>query len=234
MHNVDMTDLTERIPSTLISAPTVVDGIHLTLRDAISQGQLPKGYRLREMALAAHFGCSVTPVREAIRRLEHEGLVTIYPRRGAQVASLSTSEVADLYETRLVLECYAVRKAAERKPAKPELAEARAMLSRQRASLSDQEHTAPLDAEVHQALTVLAGNPVIAELASHATRQIEAVQARVGAVVPGGRNAAYKAHQEILKAIAAGDADNAESLMRKHLEWTRDAVLAQLDEAQSR
>lgn len=229
-----MTELAERLPSMLKTAPTVVDGIHQTLRDSIAKGQLPQGFRLREVALARHFGCSVTPVREAIRRLEHEGLVKIFPRRGAQVAALSLREVADLYEARLVLECYAVRKGADLKPAKGDLAEARAVLTRQKASLADQEHTAPLDAEVHQALTALAGNPVIAELASHATRQIEAVQARVGAVVPGGRTAAHKAHRAILKAIAAGDADGAESLMRQHLEWTRDAVLAQLDEAQSR
>lgn len=180
------------------------------MRDAIAQGRLPNGFRLRDMTLASHFGCSVTPVREAIRRLEHEGLVKIYPRRGAQVASLSLTEVADLYETRLVLECYAIRKSAERRPGKAELADARAILAQQKASLADQEHTAPLDAEVHQALTVLAGNPVIAELAAHATRQIQAVQARVGAVVPGGRATAHKAHQAILKAIAAGDADSAD------------------------
>lgn len=231
MHNALMTDLAERLPATVASAPTLVDGIHRTLRDAIAHGRLPKGYRLREMPLADHFGCSTTPVREAIRKLEHEGLVKIYPRRGAEVTAFTTTEVADLYETRLVLECYAIRKGTELRPSASDLADTKALLKRQKDTVADGAGAPPLDAEFHQAITALAGNPVIAELVARATRQIEAVQSRSDAVVKGGRVAAHKAHDAILKAVARGDADRAERLMREHLEWARDAVMSSLDEA---
>src|SRR5699024_1036350 len=223
-----MTDLAERVPTDLAGSTSLVDGIRLALRSAIAQGSLPPGYRLREIRLAAHFECSTTPVREAIRKLEAEGLVRIYPRRGAEVTAFSISEVEHLYETRLVLETHAARKAARRRPTEEELAPVREVLARHKAAIDEGQPGPPVDDEFHEALTALAGNPVIAELAARLTRQIVSVQARTGTQVQGGRTAAYAAHTEILDAVAAGDARAAERLMREHLEWARDAVLATL------
>jgi DNA-binding GntR family transcriptional regulator len=70
---------------------------------------------------------------------------------------------------------------------------------------------------------------LIAELVERATRQIEAVQARNGSYVKGGETQAAKAHAAILKAVASGQADRAEALMRKHLEWAGTAVMESLD-----
>lgn len=224
-----MTDLAERIPPGLAGGTSLVDGIRLALRSAIAEGALPPGYRLREIPLAAHFECSTTPVREAIRKLEAEGLVRIYPRRGAEVTAFSVSEVEHLYEMRLVLETYAARKGARRKPTEEDLAPVRAVLRRHKAALDDGRPRPPMDDEFHEAITALAGNPVIAESAARLTRQIVSVQARVGSEVKGGRAEAYAAHTKILEAVAAGDARAAEKLMREHLEWARDAVLATFD-----
>lgn len=230
-----MTDLSVLGPATATGAPTLVDGIQASLRDAIAKGALPAGFRLREIPLAAHFGCSTTPVREAIRKLEHEGLVRVYARRGAEVMSVTTAEIEHLYETRTVLECYATRKAAEKRPTAEQLAEARGILTRQQAAVDDHNdsRSAPLDADFHREITALCGNPMIAELVERATRQIEAVQARTGSVVKGGPAQASKAHASILNAVAAGQADRAESLMRKHLEWAGKAVMTSLSERQS-
>lgn len=80
-----------------------------TLRQAILKGVLAPGDRLRQEVLAAQLGVSRIPLRDAFRRLEAEGLIQIDGRRGARVASLSTEDVAELYELRRMLEVHCIR-----------------------------------------------------------------------------------------------------------------------------
>jgi DNA-binding GntR family transcriptional regulator len=87
----------------------VVDGI----RDMILNGHLKPGDRLRQDELAGTFGVSTMPIREALRQLQAEGLVTFRPRRGATVASLSVSDYEEIYRIREALETLACRWAAE-------------------------------------------------------------------------------------------------------------------------
>lgn len=231
MHNVAMTDLSVLGPPITTGAPTLVESIQFTLRDAIAKGALPAGYRLREIPLAAHFGCSTTPVREAIRRLENEGLVKVYPRRGAEVTSVSSTEVDHLYETRMVLETYVVRKAAETLPTEAELAHAHKIVAEQQEAIDRDAQTPLLDPEFHREVAHLSGNPVITDLVEKTVRQIEAVQARSGSVVKGENKRTCQAHAAIMAAIAKGDADKAESLMREHLERAQHVVTASITES---
>lgn len=231
MHNVFMTDLSVLGPPRAAGSPTLVEGIQLALREAIIKGELSAGYRLREIPLAEHFGCSTTPVREALRRLEHEGLVKVHPRRGAEVMSVTAAEVGHLYEMRIVVECYAVRKAAELRPKKAELAEVRHVLDEQQQLIdTDDENHHRLDAEFHRELIALGGNPVIAEWVERAVRQIEAAQARFHAVVKGDLERTYKAHAAIVSAVAKGRPDRPESLMRDHLELVAQVVTSAIEE----
>jgi len=226
MHNVVMTELAALVPEASATAPTLVEGIQASLRSAIINGSLPPGFRLREIPLAAHFGVSTTPVREAIRHLEHEGLVKVYPRRGAEVVAISSVEIEHLYEVRTVLECHAIRKAAESAPQGSVLEPARKLVRTQaRSSRQARRRPALVDADFHREMMMLAGNPLIAELVERATRQIEAVQARVHGVVEDGWAHAVEAHGAILAAVEQGDPDRAEDLMRQHLEWAQEAVL---------
>ena len=87
----------------------VVDGI----RDMIVNGELKPGDRLRQDDLATTFGVSTMPIREALRQLQAEGLVSFQPRRGAAVASLSVSDYEEIYRIREVLEVLACSWAAE-------------------------------------------------------------------------------------------------------------------------
>ncbi|MDO4614416.1 MAG: GntR family transcriptional regulator [Lachnospiraceae bacterium] len=87
--------------------------VYMTLRRQILRGDLKPGERLMEIALAQKLGVSRTPIREAIRKLENEGLVTIAPRRGAQVARITLQELNDVLEVREALEILAIRKACE-------------------------------------------------------------------------------------------------------------------------
>jgi DNA-binding GntR family transcriptional regulator len=88
--------------------------IAAALRRAIILGELAPGLHLEELGLAEKFGVSRIPIREALTRLEHEGLVAIEPRRGAFVIGMSLDEVHDIYEFRLLVESHAIRRAAER------------------------------------------------------------------------------------------------------------------------
>ena len=85
------------------------DVVFNTLRQAILRGELKPGERLMEIQLANKLGVSRTPVREAIRKLELEGLVLMIPRKGAEVADISEKSLRDVLEVREALEELAVR-----------------------------------------------------------------------------------------------------------------------------
>ena len=87
--------------------------VFLALRSQILLGELKPGERLMEIALANKLGVSRTPIREAIRKLEHEGLVIMIPRRGAHVAEITRQELNDVLEIRKSLDVLAIRKAIQ-------------------------------------------------------------------------------------------------------------------------
>ena len=89
------------------------DVVFNTLRQAILKGELKPGERLMEIQLANRLGVSRTPVREAIRKLELEGLVLMIPRKGAVVAEITIKDLEDVLEVRGVLEILAVQNACQ-------------------------------------------------------------------------------------------------------------------------
>src|SRR5919198_367881 len=93
---------------------TLWQRVHQHLREEIISGSLTPGAELSEVALAESLGVSRGPIREAIGRLASEGLVTVRPRRGAVVSSLSTEEFIELYQVREALELLAVKLAVPR------------------------------------------------------------------------------------------------------------------------
>ena len=90
------------------------DLVFTTLRQAILKGELLPGERLMEIQLAEKMGVSRTPIREAIRKLEREGLVIMVPRKGAEVAGISEKMLRDVLEVRMTLEKLALRLAFKR------------------------------------------------------------------------------------------------------------------------
>ncbi len=99
--------------SSVIEHPNVQEAVVDRIRRMILDGQLGPGDRLRQDDLANTFGVSTMPIRESLRQLQAEGLVTFYPRRGARVARLSVSEYEEVYRIREELENLACRWAAE-------------------------------------------------------------------------------------------------------------------------
>lgn len=88
---------------------TAQEAVLTSVREAILAGVLAPGARLRQEELADHFGTSRIPIREALRALEYEGLVTSEPHRGFTVTSLDANDVEEVYELRILLEGHAVR-----------------------------------------------------------------------------------------------------------------------------
>ena len=120
--------------SSVVERVTVVSATLEALRNKILRGELPDGTQLRQDVLAEEYGVSRIPVREALRQLEAEGLVTFYPHRGAVVAGLSPEEIAELFEMRALLEPDLLRRAMPRLTPE-DLDKARRILNEYEASL---------------------------------------------------------------------------------------------------
>lgn len=217
-------------PAELTRLPTLgvsrrlADAVADALRDAITDGAVSPGWRLREVALAKHFGVSATPVREALRRLEREGLVVVDPYRGATVTALTAAELADLYEIHELLECRAVRRAAG--AGERSLAGLDAVLAEAETKLTEPDQTAfnRLDLAFHRALNRLGGNVPLAEMIEQLHRRIQSVRIRQAGHLPGRPALSHAQHLEILRAVRLGQADRAEALAREHIRSVRDAV----------
>lgn len=205
---------------------SLADVVCRALREGITSGRLSPGVRLREVALARHFGVSTTPIREALRWLEREGLVEVQANRGAVVAGFDPREVAHLYEVREVLERRAVRRAAGA-PEPRDFARVERLLAEAHAHVDEPDQVAfnRLDVEFHRAVSDLGGNPHLAEAAERVHRQIQGVRTRCAAPLPGRPAVSQAEHQALLSAIQRRDPGAAETLVRAHIEGVRDAVL---------
>lgn len=107
------TTVTDVRPSTTtaIERQSLASAVADKLREKIIRGELHEGEQLRQDAIAAEFQVSRIPVREALRHLEAEGLITIVANRGAVVSALSPDEIREMFEIRAVLECHVLRQA---------------------------------------------------------------------------------------------------------------------------
>ena len=199
------------------------DIYHQIIQD-IRLGILSPGDRLTETELAARFKISRTPVREAIRQLEADGLVVHIPRLGATIRTLDRSEISELYEMRAVLESTAARLAA-RAASAPELQEIKA-LNQAMADAPDIDKLYHLNQLFHAAILDAARNRFL----------VGAVQSVEKTLLILGRSTleettrtevALREHQAIIDALAARDEDAAERAMRAHIEAAHGARLAQ-------
>src|ERR1700730_263863 len=137
---------------------SLVDIAYVALRDAITSGVLVLGSRLREAQLASHFSISTTPVREALRRLDREGLVRLSPNRGAVVREFNLREIVDLFEVREVLECRAARRAAGQRSREVKQAEAVLAVAAKQVTQQDRVEWNRLEVAFHRAINDLSGN----------------------------------------------------------------------------
>lgn len=206
---------------------SLVDVAYVALRDAITSGELMPGTRLREAALARHFSISTTPVREALRRLDREGLVRLSPNRGAVVAEFDLREILNLFEIREVLECRAVRRAATRAQRDLSRADSLLMAEAKQVARHDRIEWNRLEVAFHRAINDVSGNFELAELSERVHRSVQGMcvrSLREPLYGPDRLRLMQTHHQAIVDAVRAGDADAAERHMREHILHVRDSV----------
>lgn len=207
---------------------TLADAVYRHLRDAIVNGELAPGDRVREVPLSKQLGVSTTPIREALRRLEREGLVSSQPRRGTVVANPGPDEVEGLYELREVLECHAIRRVGAARDRDVSRLEALLQAAAGLLSEADQARYNTLDIQFHRALCELGGNLPLAEMAECIHRRIQAVRVRCAVYLPGRPAVSHREHESILAAVKDGDGRQAEARLRAHIRSIRDAVVSAL------
>jgi DNA-binding GntR family transcriptional regulator len=199
------------------------------LRDAIQSGDLKPGDRLLEVELAKLLGSSRTPVREALGRLESDGLAIRDPYRGMIIAELDASTIAELYAVREVLEGTAAALAA-RHASEDEIATLRQIADRDRAFASDPERLANNNRLFHEALYRSAHNRYLLKTLSALHGSMALV--RTSLAYSGRIEATIEQHQAIVAAIERQDAKSAEELTRLHIQSARRARLALMLEMQ--
>lgn len=177
------------------------------------------GTLLTEGELADAVGVSRTPVREALLKLEVEGLIRLYPKKGALVLPVSAQEIADVVETRQLVEEHAIRKAV---PASPALIERLTELlakQKEQAAAGDLSGAAVTDRCFHAEIVRSGGNEILSRLYD----QLRDRQLRMGVAVmhahPDRITKTLTEHQEILDALRSGDAEAAVALVHRHVSW---------------
>ena len=195
------------------------------IRQAIVEGRVLPGQRLKEEELAQQLGISRTPIREALLVLQTEGLLEASPNRGATVRSYDVRDLEEMYELRALLEGHAARRAAARVTA-DQLDELRASCDRF-AALLDGNDIQSLVAEnnvFHRTILTAADSDRLSGM----VRQVVAMPLVYKSYVwysPDQASASHHYHRQLVKALERSDGERAELVMREHVFEARDVLV---------
>ncbi|HWB83806.1 MAG TPA: GntR family transcriptional regulator [Bryobacteraceae bacterium] len=200
-----------KIPSNLTSLA------YKSIKEYILEGRLDEDSRLTEEFLSGQLGISKSPIREALNRLEAEGLIRIEARRGAYLRSFSVKEVADLYDLREALELHAVRTGQ----LSPELLkELHRSVKRQREYLKSNEKSKYIDEDMsfHAALAGTTGNTALCDVLENLQNQIWLFRRKTYDI---SSSTASDYHEMIVEALESEDRIRAERIMSEHISEVR-------------
>lgn len=193
------------------------------LRKAILDGEYASGAKLSQDGLATRFGTSRIPVREALRHLEAEGLVTIHSNRGATVTTLSLREVLEIMDIRIALECCAIRFAI------PNIVEADITKASDVLASYDHEDEPEGWSEInwrfHKALYAPCDRPRLLALIESNFSYVDRLS-RMRISRRSGKDLPLEEHYLIFEAWRDGDIDRAERVLRDHLVATQKMLMA--------
>lgn len=216
--------------ATHIAQPALYLEVAERVRQRIFAHELPPGAWIDEQALAAHYGISRTPLREALKVLASEGLVTLRPRRGCYVTELSERDLDDIFPLMALLEGRCAFEAARSRTSADlkRLEKLHEALERHAAG-GDANRFFEANQEFHRALHELAGNRWLAQVIDD-LRKVLKLTRRDSLRMDGRLRQSLEEHRAILSAIRKRDPAKAQSLMHEHLLSGRAAV-AQVHEA---
>ncbi len=212
---------------------TLADRVFSEIQNAIVKGELQPGSKMSEAELAARYGVSRGPLREALRRLEGRKLLTRIPHVGVRVISLSFEELIQIYQVREAMEGLAARLAASHMS--PE--EVRGL----KALLSQHEHQAELqegkayfqeegDFDFHYRIVQGSRNEVLTQMLCGELYHRVRLYRYQFSVTEGRPQKAFSEHHRIIEAIESGDGEMAEILMRRHISSARKNIEAHFRE----
>lgn len=189
-----------------------------TLRELIISGELELSEHLSEARIANDLNVSRTPVREAINRLEMEGLLTVEPQRGTFVFSLEPDELAKLCDARVCLETAALTEAIQNNPERlhERLSACCAAMTAAREAGNDTAYLA-LDTAFHQHLMDCSGNRFLNDAYKAIAPKMAALRNRLGGH-PEHMDKSYREHLEILDAVEARNLERALTTLRHHID----------------
>lgn len=202
-----------------VARPTPLrQAVYDALAEMIASGSLKPGQHLVESELAEHLGVSRQPIREALQRLQADGWVELRPAYGAYVHTPTPEEVGQLLGVRSVLEAYSAHGAAENR-SEDHVARLWELQEAGVAALAADDERTLVDANTafHQYIVDISGNRVLVELISQVQRRVRWYYTPMAR--PRGKEA-WNEHAGLVRAIAEGDAREAEHLMRLHTERT--------------
>lgn len=220
----------------MISGLTIAENAYLPLRDvvfqtlrqAILKGELQPGERLMEIKLAEKLGVSRTPIREAIRKLELEGLVVMIPRKGAAVANITEKDTKDVLEVRRTLEMFAVEVACDRiTPEQLQALKAAAKAFEASKGSNDVIRIAENDMKFHEIIYEATQNERLVQMLNNLRENM--YRYRIEYLKdPNYYDSLVREHRKILEAIETKDRENARIYMRDHIDNQQLAVISKL------
>jgi DNA-binding GntR family transcriptional regulator len=207
------------------------DVVFNTLRQAILRGELAPGERLMEIQLAERLGVSRTPIREAIRKLELEGLVLMIPRKGAEVAKISEKSLRDVLEVRRSLEELAIELACERitKEGINELEAAQTAFC-EALKTNDTMEMAETDEHYHDIIYNATGNTRLVQILNNLREQMYRYRLEYIKDASKRQNLVVE-HDHIIRAIREHRIDEARAAIRDHID-NQEITIAQNIKAQ--
>lgn len=200
-----------------------------TLREAIMDGSLKPGERLMEVQLAQKLGVSRTPVREAIRKLELEGTVTMIPRKGAYVAEVSLKDISEVLEVRAALEGLAATLAAEKMDESGlKLLQEKASEFEAAAKDMNRDDLIKLDVEIHEIIFQSTDNQTLMNLVDGLREQVQRFRISYLSTMQNAEDIIVE-HRELIGALLKKDPELARNAAEKHIRQIKQFILSNLD-----
>lgn len=198
---------------------SMVEQAYRLMRQRILDNVWPPGYRALEQVIAETLGMSRTPVREALIRLQREGLVEVIPRHGMHVLPVSPTDMREIYQILMALECLASELVAARKPSEAELAPLVAATQAMDEALArdDLDAWALADERFHTSLVELAGNRQLSNTVNNYWDRAHRARLFSLRLRPKPVNSTRE-HMELLQKLREGDVAGANAVNRAHRE----------------
>lgn len=204
------------------------DVVFNTLRQAILTGEMKPGERLMEIHLANKLGVSRTPIREAIRKLELEGLVTMIPRRGAEVAEITEKSLKDVLEVRRTLDALSVELACDRiNDEELEALRAACLKFEEATKTKDARVIAKADVSLHDIIVKATGNQRLIQLVNNLSEQMYRYRFEY-IKDESGHATLIEEHRIIYESIRKKDKETAANTAKLHIDNQEKAIMKQI------